>query len=66
MIRGNHETRNTSQQYGFYIECQKKFKSIEPWEHFSDMFDCLPIVAVVDNAVFCVHGGLSPEIQALD
>ena len=33
------------------------------WREFTDLFDFLP---VVDEAVFCVHGGLSPSLQTLE
>ena len=30
------------------------------------MFDYLALGAIVDGRVFCVHGGLSPNLQAID
>jgi len=36
------------------------------WNAFVDLFNYLSIAAVIDNAIFCVHGGLSPSIQTLD
>lgn len=65
MIRGNHETRALQTEYGFYVECEEKFGSLEPWQDINNMFDNLPIAAVVEDSIFCVHGGLSPSIERL-
>ena len=36
------------------------------WKYYTDLFDFLPITALVDDALFCLHGGLSPAIDTLD
>jgi diadenosine tetraphosphatase ApaH/serine/threonine PP2A family protein phosphatase len=54
------------QVYGFYDECLRKYGSASVWQHFTDLFDFLPLTAVVENSIFCLHGGLSPTLDTLD
>ena len=67
MTRGNHESRQVTQAYGFYDECMRKYdNNPEIWKYFTDLFDFLPLTATVENKIFCLHGGLSPSIETLD
>ncbi|XP_069124190.1 uncharacterized protein [Argopecten irradians] len=65
LLRGNHECASINRIYGFYDECKRRY-NIKLWKTFTDCFNCLPLAAVVENTIFCMHGGLSPDMESLD
>ena len=64
MLRGNHESANVTKMYGFYDECKRR-KSTKVWKSFIDVFNCLPIAAMIQDKIFCIHGGISPDLTSM-
>ncbi|XP_025414030.1 serine/threonine-protein phosphatase PP1-beta catalytic subunit [Sipha flava] len=65
LLRGNHECASINRIYGFYDECKRRY-NIKLWKTFTDCFNCLPIAAIIDEKIFCCHGGLSPDLQGME
>jgi len=66
LLRGDHESKQISNLYGFYDEVIRKYGNVNAWKYCTEVFEYLGIAAVVDGCVFCVHSGLSPEIRTID
>jgi serine/threonine-protein phosphatase PP1 catalytic subunit len=64
LLRGNHESSVTNRIYGFYDECKRRY-NVRIWRSFTDLFNYLPVAALIDDKILCMHGGLSPELKNL-
>ena len=62
LLRGNHESSVTNRIYGFYDECKRRY-NIRLWRSFTELFNYLPVAALIDEKILCMHGGLSPELK---
>lgn len=66
LLRGNHECRQISQQYGFYNECLLNYGHVGVWNLCQETFDLLPLCAIIDKKIFSTHGGLSPDVALVE
>lgn len=58
VIRGNHETESISKVYGFYQELQDRYNGLSLYKKFLACFNYMPAAALIEENVFCMHGGL--------
>lgn len=65
LLRGNHETSKINRIYGFYDECKRRY-SVKVYKAFCNAFNCMPMMAVIEETIVCMHGGLSPSLSKVD
>jgi protein phosphatase len=65
LLRGNHELRQIAGAYGFRNEVMQTY-SVAVFEAFCSAFAWMPLVAIVQNRFFCVHGGLGRAIKSIE
>ena len=68
MIRGNHECSQLNQMYGFQEECLARYpeSGMKLWNTINDTLSFLPIAALINKQIFCVHGGISKDLKSFD
>ena len=65
LLRGNHECASINRIYGFYDECKRRY-NLKLWKIFTEVFNQLPVAALIEDRILCMHGGLSPDLTDIN
>jgi len=49
-----------TEHFTFRNEVLGKYKDQSIYDMFLEVFECLPLAAIVNNDYLCMHGGISP------
>lgn len=65
LLRGNHESEDINKEYGFLEECNERYggKGNEIWKLFNQVFSYMPVSALIEDRILCMHGGISPNLN---
>lgn len=69
LIRGNHEASDINALFGFRLECLERLgegPGIRAWNRFNALFNWLPLAAVIEDRVLCMHGGIGRSINSIE
>jgi protein phosphatase len=64
MLRGNHETDEVAQRYGFYTEVTRKY-SFDVYGYYLHVFQVLPLAAQSSEGIFACHGGVPEGVNSV-
>ena len=69
LLRGNHEEADINALFGFRIECVERLGERvgeHAWRRFNSLFEWLPLAAVIEDKVCCMHGGIGRSIETIE
>ncbi|XP_024968735.1 serine/threonine-protein phosphatase BSL1-like [Cynara cardunculus var. scolymus] len=69
LIRGNHEAADINALFGFRLECIERMgehDGIWAWQRFNQLFNHLPLAALIENKIICMHGGIGRSIHLVE
>ncbi|XP_043720245.1 serine/threonine-protein phosphatase BSL1-like [Telopea speciosissima] len=69
LIRGNHEAADINALFGFRIECIERMgenDGIWAWSRFNQLFNFLPLAALIEKKIICMHGGIGRSIHSVE
>ncbi|MFW9882166.1 MAG: metallophosphoesterase [Candidatus Thorarchaeota archaeon] len=65
LLKGNHETLEMNQYYGFFQDFIYRFKNADNFNEILNIYNILPICAIVNNTILCLHGGIPQDNDIL-
>ena len=65
ILRGNHETLEMNEYYGFFQDFILRFKDRNKFNEILKIYNVLPICALVNGTILCLHGGISQNFDIL-
>lgn len=66
LLRGLSEDFGYSQTCGFYEEAKRNYGNEEIFKIICEVFNYLPLAAIINNNIFCISGGLSPDFETME
>nr|XP_043631471.1 serine/threonine-protein phosphatase BSL3-like isoform X1 [Erigeron canadensis] len=69
LIRGNHEAADINALFGFRIECIERMgerDGIWVWHRINKLFNWLPLAALIEKKIICMHGGIGRSINHIE
>ncbi|KAL4588222.1 hypothetical protein LXL04_001104 [Taraxacum kok-saghyz] len=69
LIRGNHEAADINALFGFRLECIERMgenDGIWAWTRFNQVFNHLPLAALIEKKIICMHGGIGRSIHVVE
>ncbi|KAK1420495.1 hypothetical protein QVD17_22143 [Tagetes erecta] len=69
LIRGNHEAADVNALFGFRPECIERMgenDGIWAWKRFNQLFNHLPLAALIEQKIICMHGGIGRSIHLVE
>ncbi|KAL4429396.1 hypothetical protein ABPG77_005170 [Micractinium sp. CCAP 211/92] len=69
LIRGNHEAADINALFGFRLECLERLgdaAGLKTWQRLNTLFNWLPLAALIEDKVLCMHGGIGRSINSIE
>ncbi|XP_042400750.1 serine/threonine-protein phosphatase BSL3-like [Zingiber officinale] len=69
LIRGNHEATDINALFGFHTDCIERMgeqDGIWAWNRINRLFNWLPLAALMEKKVICMHGGIGHSINHVE